>query len=217
MRRFVIAEEKMLLMTKESDEKVATAQAIIDIVDSCMESDVDVEALRPFDLDWLFLQLRAQSVENTVQLRYNDLSAGPDKDPQEFNLNLDDVSIPAVGDLKRTIEVDENVSVVVTFPTITQMLNITRELEKEGTRATLNDYVVAASIISIYDKEGEEYQADTEEEIFEWINSLPSKPYTEITEFLDSIPELTHTIEFTNHAGEPDEVVLSGIYDFFTF
>lgn len=211
-RRFVVAEEKALLMAREAEDKTGIADAIVDVVDSCSVEQIDMSGLKPFDLDWMFLRLRSQSVENIVKIKYTE----GDKE-HEFEINLDDVEMPVVLEQKRTIEVDDDISVVVTYPSIHQMLTITKTLERGETDVSLDDLVVAASILSVVNKDGEDFQADTEEEIFEWINSLPSKPYEEITKFLDGIPELTYTIEFENSKGEPDEVVLSGIYDFFTF
>lgn len=215
MRRFLVAEEKKLLMAKESDEDMAMPDAIVQVVSDCIIDSIDVYELAPFDLDWLFLRLRAQSVDNIVKIKYTDNADGGEE--HNFEFSLDTVEMPVPTEMKKTIQLDDSVSIEVAFPTVAAMQEATNMVVNGQTERSLEDLVIASSIRRVFNKDGEEFTADTEEEIFSYIESFPTGAYKELKKFLDSIPELSYRIPYENTKGEQHEVVLSGLQDFFTF
>ena len=62
-RPFLVKEEKILLMAMESGkENEIYDNATKQIVDSCTFNSLDVETLPMFDLEYIFLNIRAKSV-----------------------------------------------------------------------------------------------------------------------------------------------------------
>ena len=67
-RPFLVKEEKILLLAEESDDEKQIFEAIKTIVKNCIISRVKVEDLTYFDLEYVFLQLRARSGEEFLEL-----------------------------------------------------------------------------------------------------------------------------------------------------
>ena len=61
-RPFLVKEEKMLMMAMESGEPKDMIRATRDIITSCVEDNIDVNNLPMFDIEYIFLQLRAKSI-----------------------------------------------------------------------------------------------------------------------------------------------------------
>jgi T4 bacteriophage base plate protein len=70
-RPFLVKEEKILLMAKESKDPEAIRLAIRQIIQNCLVDNIDVDKLPLFDVEMIFLKLRAKSVGETVKLVFN--------------------------------------------------------------------------------------------------------------------------------------------------
>ena len=68
-RPFLVKEEKMLLMAAQSEDTLSMIDAVKDVINACTD-DVNVEKLPYFDLEYLFLNIRAKSVGEIVKLEY---------------------------------------------------------------------------------------------------------------------------------------------------
>ena len=67
-RPFLVKEEKILLTALEADDTKALSSAVKQIVDNCVQGDLDVERLPTFDIEYIFLRLRAKSVGEEVKI-----------------------------------------------------------------------------------------------------------------------------------------------------
>ena len=73
MRPMLVKEEKILLMAKQSGERQDQMNAIKQIVNNCMVNDsqgFDIETFPFVALEWLFIKLRAMSINNVVEVQY---------------------------------------------------------------------------------------------------------------------------------------------------
>ena len=71
-RPFLVKEEKILLMARQSEDERDMVKAIIQIINNCAISDINIKDLTMVDIEYLFLKLRAKSVNNIVEVVYND-------------------------------------------------------------------------------------------------------------------------------------------------
>ena len=65
-RPFLVKEEKILLMAAKGDSQDDQINAIKQIINNCVQTEIDVDKIPLFDLEWLFLQLRIQSVGDVL-------------------------------------------------------------------------------------------------------------------------------------------------------
>ena len=70
IRPFLVKEQKLFLMAAESDDSKETINTIKQVLKNCVLDDIDIDSLPTFDLEYLFMNLRARSVEEVVNLKY---------------------------------------------------------------------------------------------------------------------------------------------------
>lgn len=208
LRPFTVQEEKILLMAKSTEKTADIVSAVKQIIQNCVQESIDIEKLATFDIEYLFIRLRAKSVGEIVDLEYTD----PDtKEVIRFKLNLDDVQVKFNDGHTNKIKIMDDVGIAMRYPTLEELKSIEEGDDEEKTVTT----VLKRCIDKIYDKDNV-YTDYTDQELDEFINSLPLESMTSIKEFFDTMPSLEHTVELKNKAGETKKIVLKGINSFFT-
>ena len=210
-RRYLVLEEKILLYAKQEKTKTAIVQAIRQVIQNCAVDEFNINDCASYDFDYIFLKLHAASVNNIISVMYNDKE---DEKQYKLEIDLDGVNVVFPDDWNTDpvkIKADENVTMLLKYPTVGDMFDITENLI---TNLDLVDQLLVKCISSIYDA-NEVYDEFTQEELIQWIQGLNPEVYREVKKFYDRIPIITHTIEFTNSLNNTKEVVLRGIEDFF--
>jgi len=214
-RPFLVKEEKILLMAQAGGTKKEIVNALKQIINNCVVlsdgSSVDVDHLTTFDLEYLFIKIRAKSVDNMVKLRYMDHE---DQKHYDFEVPLDQIEIVHTPEHKNKIKVDKEVGVVLKYPTATMILKM-EELDIAEEDAAL--FMISSCIDYVYDAENV-YPAkdETPEELQTFVESLSVSAFTDIQKFFDTMPKLYYKIEYTNSMGTEREIELSSLDDFFT-
>lgn len=214
-RPFLVKEEKILLMAQAGGTKKEIVNALKQIINNCVVlydgSSVDVDHLTTFDLEYLFIKIRAKSVDNMVKLKYMDHE---DQKHYDFEVPLDQIEIIHTPEHKNKIKVDKEVGVVLKYPTATMILKM-EELDIAEEDAAL--FMISSCIDYVYDAENV-YPAkdETPEELQTFVESLSVSAFTEIQKFFDTMPKLYYKIEYTNSMGTEREIELSSLDDFFT-
>jgi len=88
-RPFTVAEEKLLMIAKESNDNKDIVNVYRQIINNCILDTIDVDKLAYFDLEYIFLMLRAKSVSNVVDLQIKD----EDGNTYPVKYDLDNVKI----------------------------------------------------------------------------------------------------------------------------
>ena len=113
-RPFLVKEEKVLLMAKSSEDPSDAMRAVKQIVNNCAISEsFDVDKLTIFDLEYLFLQLRAVSVSNIVKVSYRDNEDGKVYD---FGIDLKEVDVEFPEGIEKVIRVTDDMGIVMKWP-----------------------------------------------------------------------------------------------------
>jgi hypothetical protein len=221
-RRFLTKEEKILLIAKQSDEKIDKLRAMEQVIVNCaMDPGFEVDKLTTFDFDYVFLKLRAASVDNMVEIQYFDEE---DEKDHLVKINLDKIEIEMPKDIKTTVALSSDISLKLKYPTMKQMLDIAEKVEsdlvenvdkKDHVPIEMADLLIEQCIDKIYDSETV-YDDYTSEELYEWLDQLEATAYNDIKAFLNSIPDLQYKTSYKNSKGTVREVELKGIEDFFT-
>lgn len=207
IRPFLVKEEKVLLMAMEGRDQNEIKVAINKILEACIYEDIDVTKLPTFDIEYLFLNLRARSVGEIVTFKLGH-NKGRCKHKTEVAVNLAEINVK--GKIKDgTVMLDDKIGVKMHYPTPTT-------LEKLGGTTENLLEALADCIEYAFDQE-EVYDDFTHEEIIEWLGNLNKSQYTKINEFLNDSPKLSHDIKWTcEKCGKEDKVTLEGLYSFFT-
>ena len=209
-RPFLVKEEKILLMAGESQNEGDVLQALLQIITNCCQEELDVTKLAIFDIEYVFLKLRARSVDNMVELVYEDME---DEEERKFLINLDDIELSYDEKHSKIIDITKNIKMKMKYPTS----KLTAAVESAKTELEFLDELLVECVECVYDEEsGEMFDTFTKEEIKEFLDNLDSKSHAKIKDFFETMPKLYHKIEYTNSKGTKREIELKTVTDFFT-
>ena len=212
-RPFLVKEEKILLMAMESKDNTQIIQAVKDIVSSCTFEKVDVSSLPMFDMEYIFLNIRAKSVGEISKLKI--LCPDDKKTYASVDLDLTKVEVQVGDDHTNKIELTDDMGLIMTYPTIDSFLDSGIET------ITANNMldIIGSCVLQIYEKNGEKvYQGkdQTKKELTEFIEQMNSGQFRKVQSFFDTMPKLTHTVKVKNpKTKKTSEVKLTGLNDFF--
>lgn len=208
-RPYLVKEEKILMIALESQEQQQILSAIKGVIESCVTQDINAENLTMFDIESIFLALRSKSVGERVELQG---SCSKCDQKVQLDLMLEDVKCEGV-DVEKVLQLSEEVGVKMKFPSVSTM-----EKFKEGELESVDGILklISLCIDSIFD-ENNVYPAseESEENLLAFLESLSSNQLKTITNFFDSMPVLSHNIEFSCVCGEDNKIELRGLQSFF--
>lgn len=208
IRPFTVQEEKMLMMAKASERADDIINTVKQVIQNCITEPVDIDKLATFDIEFLFIKLRAKSVGEIVELEYTD----PDSEEKiKFKLNLDEIEVKKTEGHHNKINVFEDVGIVMRYPTLEEV----KILEDSENKEEAVFDVLLKCIEKIYDADNV-YSDFTKKELEDFVYSLPMESMDKIKTFFDTMPVVEHTVKLKNKEGKTKEVVLRGINSFFT-
>jgi len=208
-RPFLVREEKILLMALEGGDEKEIGNAIINILSSCIISEINLDTLATFDVEYLFLKLRSKSVGEVIELKL----AHSDKETEckhrtDVVINIDDIKVSDnVSDGK--IDLTSELGIKLRYAGMKDV----NSLDANSTSQLFE--LVVSCVEYIYDA-SEVYDDFTRDEMSKWLEQLDTAQFKMITDFFQAAPKLSHTIEWTcPECGEKDEIVLEGMQSFF--
>jgi hypothetical protein len=212
-RPFLVKEEKILLIALESGEPEDIINAVKDIVTSCTFEKLNLGKMPMFDVEYIFLNIRAKSVGEVSNLR---LKCPDDEETYaDVEVDLSKVQVQVEKGHSPKIELTDEMGLVMAYPSIdsfskTGITDITAENMLE---------VISSCIHQVYDKKGEEVfdaKDQSKKELTEFIESLNTTQFRAVQQFFDTMPKLKHVVTIENpNTKVKTDVVLQGLNDFF--
>jgi hypothetical protein len=197
----------------ESGKSEDMLQSVKDIVDECTFNKLKLGAMPMFDVEYIFLNIRAKSIGEVSKLKV--LCQDDMKTYADIEVDLNDIQVQVDDDHTNKIELSDEMGVIMKYPTIDSFSK--HKIDDVSASNMLN--VIVACIAQIYDKKGEEVydsKDSTEKELIDFIEQLNTKQFAQIQKFFDTMPSLRHTITVKNPKTKKEsEVTLTGINDFF--
>jgi len=212
-RPFLVKEEKILMMAMESKETADITQAVKDIVLECTFNKVDISTMPMFDVEYIFLQIRAKSVGEVSKLKL--LCPDDGKTYADLELNLTEVKVQVGEDHTNKIELDNGMGMIMTYPTIDSF----RSSGIRDINASNMLEVISGCIAQIYEKNGEKTydpKDQTQKELTEFVEQLNTKQFKQVQKFFETMPKLKHEITIKNpKTKKENKITLTGLNDFF--
>ena len=211
-RPFLVKEEKVLLLAMESEDGKQITRALKDIVEACTFNSVNVEALPTFDLEYIFLNIRAKSVGEVTKLK---LLCPDDKETYaNVELDLSKVEVQVDDEHSNEISINDKVKMIMRYPTI-DTFDPSIDATKLKTQQLFD--IIANTVYEIYDGETVHKASDySKDEMNAFIESLTSDHFAKIQKFFNTMPRLQHELEVENPKTKvKSKVMLSGLQSFF--
>ena len=209
-RPFLVKEEKILLMAKLSAEESDILIAIKQVVNNCALDEFDVNTISLFDLEYLFIQLRAASVNDTVQVSYRD---NEDEKIYDFDIKLKDIEVNFPEKVDNKVSITDTTGIVLKYPN--SSLYEDKEFLSSGEDSFFQ--LILRCVDKVYD-ENEVYEASqySKKELEEYLENLDIKTFEKIQDFMVNQPKLSYVIKYKNSLGNNREIELTTLSDFFT-
>ncbi len=212
-RQLTAREEKILLVAKTSDEDADKLAAIQQIVNNCVVTEnFDINSITIFDLEYLFLKIRAVSIGNIIPVSYRD---NADNQIYEFEINLDTIQVKWPIETPPTINLSDDIKMTMKWPSA-ELYSDNKLHTQSGIEAL--EHMIIKSIDKIYTPDQVYDPRDyTTEELVEFISDINSKAYEQIQDFFSKMPSMEHVITYTNSLGDERKIELKTLSDFFQF
>jgi len=212
-RPFLVKEEKILLMAMESGKNEDIVNAVKQIVSECTFNKLKIGNLPMFDVEYVFLNIRAKSIGEISKLKV--LCPDDKKTYADIEVNLEDVQVQVGDDHTNKIELTDSMGMIMTYPTIDSFM----KSGLQNINASNMIDVIGQCILQIYENKGEKiYDAkdQTQKELTEFIEQMNTGQFKKVQKFFDSMPKLKHTVKVKNpKTKKTSEVTLQGLNDFF--
>ena len=212
-RPFLVKEEKILLMAMESGKNEDVVSAVKQIVSECTFNKLKVGTMPMFDVEYIFLNIRAKSIGEVSKLRL--LCPDDGKTYANVDVNLEEVTVQVDDDHTNKIELTDKMGMIMTYPTIDsltktgiQVINASNMLD-----------IINTCILQIYEDGGEkvyESKDQTQKELTEFVEQLNTNQFKSVQKFFDTMPKLKHIVKVKNpETKKMNHITLQGLNDFF--
>ena len=213
-RPFLVKEEKILLLALEDGSAGALNGALKHIVNNCTYEKLDVTNLATFDIEFIFLRIRAKSVGEISKLSL--LAEDDGETYVEVEIPLEEIVVNFPKDHINTIKLTDTIGVILKYPTYETLAEM-NDLP-DGTPGVERVFLLMSKCVDkIFDGETVHERIDfNEEELETFLNSLSPQQFAEVQKFFDTMPKLQHKVKFTNpKTKKKNTVTLEGLQSFF--
>lgn len=214
-RPFLVKEEKLLLMAKESDDIEEITKSVKQIITNCCLDEIDVDKLPTFDVEMFFLHLRMRSVGEAAQMIYTCdkvVDSNTCGHQTEFELDLKNIVYDEAEGHSNIIKLTDSIGVSFNYPSLNMPEAALNEKFEDGGYELISQY-----LDYIYDSE-QIYKRDTisKEEITDFFDNLSLNQVTLIKNFFLNAPKVVLKQEIEcKKCGNKNNVNVEGILSFF--
>jgi len=214
-RPFLVKEEKILYLAMESGEEKEILRALMNLLDSCILDDVDTNVLTTYDLEYLFLNIRAKSVNDVIALNARHKDDTDCGHVTKIEVKIDDINIVNDEEHIYNLVLDEKTGLGLELkdPAALDLGEIAET--KDEFDAVFG--MVYKCVKLVFD-ENNVYDSFTEKELRESIlDNLNQEQFEKLMKFFNTLPKLKHEVTYTCPKCEKEEtIVIEGLQSFFT-
>ena len=216
-RPFLVKEEKLLILALDSKDQVEITNSVKDVLKKCvLTRGIKIDDLPTFDIEYLFLNVRAKSVGEDINLV---VTCPDDKETEvPVTIYVDEIEVIKSKEHSKDITLDKDMTLRMKYPSLNQFVENNFDVEDNPeTTVSKTFQLVADCMETVFTKEDAWDSNDySPEERMQFIEQLSSKQFKEVEKFFATMPKLSHTIEVTNpNTKKKSSIVLEGLADFF--
>ena len=216
-RSFTVKEEKILLISQNSDEAKDQINAVKQIINNCIvvPEVFDVDKLASFDIEYIFLRLRSKSVGEMAKVEVTPRNR-ENLPGKVFDINLDEIEPTYNEDHTDMIDIGDDIKIKMKYPTFESISRFSDSTEEESALEIFGE-----CIQTIYQGE-ESYESSdySKKELNEFIEGMSAQQAQALQHFFETMPVISHTIKYqwTNPDDSNDtyeeDVVITGLLNF---
>ncbi len=212
-RPYIVKEEKVLLLALESEEEGPIKEAIKELISNCVTSRIKVEELPSFDLEYIFLKIRAASAGEMIKMK---VTCRDDNETEvETSINIEEVEVIKLEGHTNKIMLTDTLGIIMKYPSMDRFIE-SEFLDKDIKTEEVFKFI-ADHIEQVFD--GEEVwdmSTTSKKEMEEWVETLTNKQFEAIQKFYETMPKLRHEFKVKNpNTGVESSYVIEGLQNFF--
>jgi len=206
-RPFLVKEHKVLLTMSEAENE-EVARIIRELVDVCTFKQLKVDELPHFDIEYIFMFLRAKSIGESVDVIVN-CECG---EKINTSFNIEDLKVSKPEGHSNKIMINETIGVEMKYPNIDDVVGIFQSNDNQKVIE-----LIMSSIKGIYDSDNYwETKDQAKSEIEEFVYSLTKEQFDKLEKFFVTSPKIVQNIECDcPKCGKHNVSKLEGLQNFF--
>jgi len=210
-RPFLVKEEKVLMIAQESENTSDILHAVVDTLDACVDGGVPKSKLTVFDVEYMFVKLRAKSVGETASVN---VECNHCKKHNKVDINLEELHIEVPDANASLIELTEDITLEMKWPNYLDLASLPSQDTSDSKVAF---HILNRSLSAVITgDERIDMKDESEAEIEAFVESMNRDQFEKMQHFIESMPKLAHDVEFScEHCGEENTKTLEGMASFF--
>ena len=213
-RPFLVKEEKLLLMAQETGDEMSLYNAIKNLIKNCCFEKVDTDNLPLFDIEYIFLQIRAKSVGEVAQIQIT----CPDDEVTivPTDVDLTKIKVQMGDDHNARIQLTDDIGLLMTYPNLATVLTMQNK-DEEISGADAMFKMIQDCMYQIWQGEETFDAMDySDKDKKDFLENLNHEQFEKIQQFFETMPQVKHEVEVTNpKTGVISKVMLEGMNSFF--
>ena len=207
-RPFLVKEQKALMIAEQSKNQKNLNKTIIELINNCTFGKLNAESLPIFDVEIIFLKLRAKSVGETAEIIVTCKDDNKTKVP--VKINIDEIDVTMTENHSNIINITDDIKLIMGYPTLKDV----KTTSKDDTEMMFD--LISTCIDEVHDGDKIIKKVDwTKKEIDAFIESMDTNQLTAIMNFFNTMPKVRYLVKVENPKTKVmNEIMLEGINNF---
>lgn len=188
-RPFLVKEEKLLLMAAKSNDSNEIIKTTKQVVNNCLiNSDINLDTIPFFDMDCLFIALRAKSVGESIDVNYvcqNTVDGNKCGGQFPVKIDVSNVTVDKNTDIESEIKFNDNLIFYMKYPNY----SVIRVLNTDDDSLEKKIKIIAASVDKIF-ANGQYYTNKdlAPKELQDFIEGLTQEQFGKLADYIANFP-----------------------------
>ena len=207
-RPFLIKEQKLMLIAQDTDDIKESYASLKQILNACTFSKIDIDNSPTFDIEYMFLRVRAKSVGSKIDV--NVVCPDDNETRATVQVDLDEIEVQIDENHTNKVVISDEVTLIMKYPT----LKDTAIVESDAPDFMVK--MVISCIAEVHHGETIYASADMNNvEKKEFIESFSIDQFEKLNEFFETMPKIRHYVSVTNPKTEVEsQVLIEGLDSF---
>jgi len=209
-RPFLVKEQKALMIAQESEDDKLIENTFAQIINDCVFDDVDPYTMPMFDIEYVFLRIRGKSVGEKVKL--NLLCPDDETTRVDVEIDLEKVDVQMSEEHTNIVDITKDIKLIMRYPCLKDMSGF----DDTGEVSSIFD-MIKRCIHEVHDGDAVHNRVDiSEKELDEFIDSMSTENFEEVSNFFETMPKLFHEVEVKNpKTKKKNKIPIEGLQSFF--
>ena len=207
-RPFLVKEQKLMILADEGNNQEELYETLSAVIDGCTFNKLQIDTLPMFDIEYLFLKIRAKSVGSKINITLTCPDDEETKVPTE--VDLDEIELQVDEQHTNMIQITDDIKLVMQYPILEDM-----KLLKDSSTMELFK-IINKCVKELHHGEKIYNGPDmTEKDLNDFFESMSSEQFDKVNEFFETMPRLRHITKITNPKTKIEsEIVIEGLESF---